>query len=76
MVARWEGVGLGDKGERIKRYKLITNSHRDVQCSTGNTLRLAIVTPGSKEGRGNVLSNIVITMFGASGVQKYQGKTM
>ena len=37
MVARWEGMwGNGCRGEGIKKYKLLQNSHGDVKYSIGS----------------------------------------
>ena len=36
---------IGEKGEEIRKYKLVvTNSHRDVKYSTGNTVNNVLVT--------------------------------
>ena len=39
------GETLDERGERIKKYKLVvTNSHESVKCSTGNTANNILIT--------------------------------
>ena len=46
MIARWEGAGeLGDKGEGIKKYKLVVkNRHGEVKYSIGNVVNNVMST--------------------------------
>ena len=45
-VSRWErGCGVSEKGEGIREYRLVvTNSHGEVQYSTGNTVGNVVIT--------------------------------
>ena len=36
--------GMGEKGGGIMNYKLVTDGHWDVKCSTGNIVNNAVIT--------------------------------
>lgn len=48
MVSRWEGYGGWKKGEGIKNYKLVLTEQ----------------SQGAKDSVGNIVSDVVITMYG------------
>lgn len=56
MTAREErGWGLGERDEKIKKYKLvITNSHGLVKYSTGNLVNTIVMTMWYQVGTCNI----------------------